>query len=385
MAKEFYLDNSATTPISPAALERYTELSLSTYGNPSSLHGKGKEAEDVVKSARRTLSGILGEGCTVFTGSGTESNNLAIFGRAYAKERYRGGKILTTDGEHSSVNAPLEKLRGEGYKIAYIPTKGGVVDLDALRKEADSSVILATFMLVNNETGALYDIAAASRILRANSPGAVLHCDTTQAFGKVPFTAKALGADMITVSSHKIRGPKGVGALWISNALVKEKGVSPQILGGGQEFGFRSGTVNVPGIGAFAVAMAECKQSLANNHARFMEIREYALAQLAEKCPEIRPNLPPVAAPHILNITLPSVKSETMLHHLSGRGIYVSGGSACASHGKGVSLALLAFGLSEKEADCSLRISFGAQTEKEDIDALATALLEGLSHLARMR
>lgn len=388
--KMIYLDNSATTRISDRALEKYNEVSRDCYGNPSSLHTFGFDAERELKGARRVICDSLGakDATVVFTASGSEANNLAITGRATAKERYKkGAKIITTEGEHASVLQPLEKLAELGYKIAYVPTRVGKIDLETLEKEMTPDVILVTAMMVNNETGALYDIKSVSRIMKAHSPEAILHVDATQSYMKVPMSMRTLGADMITLSSHKIEGPKGVGALVIDPDVIKKRGVSPIIHGGGQEGGLRSGTENVPGIAAFGAAVSEGAKSLAKNAQKMLELREYLIEKLTRvpTLQEISPTLPESHAPHILNITLPSIKSETMLHFLSSEGILVSSGSACSSNSHHVSGALTAYGRSEREADCSIRISFSHRNTKEDVDALCDALVRGLARLARIR
>ncbi len=383
-----YLDNSATTKICDEALETYLRVSTERFGNPSSLHTLGMDAENVLRDSRKTILKTLGvkDGTLVFTASGSEGNNLAIFGRAYAKERFAHGKILTTDGEHASVGSPLEKLAEEGFRIVKIPTRGGILDMDRLREELTPDVILVTMMAVNNETGAHYDLSAVKREMTARCPDALLHADATQAYLKVPVSPKILGADLITISSHKIEGPKGVGALYISDAVVKNRGLSPQILGGGQEGGFRSGTENVPGIAAFATAALIGFSHLSERAERMNTLRQRTLAGVFAD-PElsaVSPTLPPKHAPHILNITLPGIKSETMLHFLSAEGICVSSGSACSSHHPGVSSALVAFGRTEAEADCSIRISFSHRNTEEDVDALLAALKSGLGKLARI-
>ena len=386
--KEIYLDNSATTPISEVALEKYIEVSRMHFGNPSSLHSLGVVAEGEVKEARAKIARALGasEGELLFTASGSEANNLAILGRAHAKERYRRGtKIITTKGEHSSVREPLKKLADEGYTIVEISTRGGMVDLEMLESELQNGVcILVTMMLVNNETGALYDLARVSALMRKYQKDAVLHVDATQAFMKVPFSPKTLGADLITISAHKVEGPKGVGALYVSDFIRKTKGLSPVLYGGGQESGFRPGTENVPGICAFGEAVNLSRGELGRRATLISALREKLIVMLRERTPEIQITLPPKSAPHILNITLPSIKSETMLHYLSHEGIYVSSGSACSSNGAHhPSSALLAYGHSEKMADASMRISLSHHNTEEDLEALLSALETGLSTLAR--
>ena len=386
--REIYLDNSASTKISEEALKKYIEVSRTVYGNPSSLHNLGFLAEKELKYAREILLSSLSakNSSVVFTASGSEANNLAILGRAFSKERYkRGTKIITTQGEHASVHATLSHLESLGFKLVSIPTINGELDFDALQRELDSSVILVTMMMVNNETGALYDTARVSKLMKLKSPEAFLHIDATQSFMKLKFTKASIGADMISVSSHKIEGPKGVGALIIDDKVIKARGLAPVIYGGGQEGGLRSGTENVPGIAAFAEAVRIAAEGLSQNFEKLNSLREYFLERLNEdSLREISPTLPKLHAPHIINITLPKIKSETMLHYLSSLGIFVSSGSACSSNSKSISGALLAFGRSEKEADSSLRISFGVQNTKEDVDALCEALISGLSKLARI-
>lgn len=385
-----YLDNSATTKICDEALERYTEVSRECFGNPSSLHSAGYLAEKTVTEARKAILASLGaRGAElIFTSSGSEANNLAIFGRAFAKERFRrGGKIITSEGEHASVSAPIAELERQGFKVARIPTKGGKLDTGALGRELSSDVILVSVMMVNNETGALYDIEGLSRLMRERSREAVLHIDATQSFMKCPLSMQRLGADMITVSSHKIEGPKGIGALAVSDAIIKSRGLSPMILGGGQEFGMRSGTENVPAIAAFAEAVRIANASLSERAKKMEGLRQRLIENLTRppRLSEISITNPENHAPHILNITLPGIKSETMLHYLSSLGIFVSSGSACSSNSAHVSSALLAYGRSEREADCSIRVSFSHRNTEDEIDELTRALDLGLQKLARIR
>ncbi len=387
---EIYFDNSATTRISPEALRVFCEVSEEHYGNPSSRHSRGADAERLLDDARNAVREALGAtgGEVVFTAGGTEANNLAILGRLRAKPRFmRSGKILTTAGEHASVSHPIESLRNAGLTVAAIPTAGGVLDIDALRREATSDVCLVSMMLVNNESGALYDLAAAAKIVHAACPDAVFHVDATQAFLKIPFTVKSLGCDLMTVSSHKIRGPKGVGALWISPAVIKNRGIASVTLGGGQEGDLRSGTENVPGIAAFAAAVRDGLAAREETIAHLADLRAYLIdrVQHTPALAEVRVNLPPVAAPHIVSLTMPRIKSETMLHFLSSKGIYVSSGSACSSHDAHLSSAMLAFGLAEREADTTVRVSFGVTNTREEVDAFLAALADGVAHLIRTR
>ena len=384
-----YFDNSATTKICPEALKKYVSVTEETYGNPSSLHAMGFVAQKELDEARRHVRNSIDDKTAevIFTSSGTEANNLAITGRALSKERYRkGARIITTDSEHASVTAPLAELQKMGFDIVKIPTRGGKLDLDALKSAMTDKVILVTMMLVNNETGAAYDIKEVSKLMKAASPEAVLHVDATQAYLKLPFTKRSLGADMITVSSHKIEGPKGVGALIIDKNLIKTRGISPIVFGGGQEGGLRSGTENVPAIAAFGEAARIGYSSLRENAEATEALRAHLISRLTseDRFAALSLTLPEAHAPHILNVTLPSIKSETMLHFLSSRDFYVSSGSACSSNSHHTSSALVAYGRSAAEADTSIRISFSHNNTIDEIDAFLEALAEGLSRLARI-
>ncbi len=387
---DIYLDNSATTRICDAALRAYIETSEQHWGNPSSLHARGVEAEGMIRRVREEVRASIGAdaGEVVFCSGGTEANNLAILGRALSKPRFaKGGKILTTAGEHASVSHPIAHLANHGFRVVEIPTVGGVLDMDVLAREMTPDVILVSMMLVNNESGAVYDLAAVARLMKRVSPDGVLHVDATQAYMKIPFTVKSLGADMVTLSSHKIEGPKGVGALWISPDLIRTRGITPEILGGGQEAGLRSGTENVPGIVAFGAAVRYRRECAVQHRALYEELRTHLLTELTirEDLAEVRVNLPPAAAPHIISLTLPRIKSETMLHFLSSEGIYVSSGSACSSHDAHISSAMLSFGLAEREADCTIRVSLGTANTTDELDIFLDVLARGVKNLIRIR
>ena len=386
-----YLDNSATTKIRPEALKKYNEISENVYGNPSSLHEMGFLAEKELDRARDIIRATVADmRCeVVFTSSGTEANNLAIIGRALSKERYKNTKrkIITTLGEHSSVSAPISYLESLGFKCVAISTEGGRIDLDALMRELTDDVILVSVMMVNNETGALYDVREVSRLTHMRCPEAAVHVDATQGYMKVAFTKRSLGADMITISSHKIEGPKGVGALIIDEKLIKSKGVKALTLGGGQENDLRSGTENVPGACAFAEAARLAHAELGESVEYVSSLREYLIKKISadERLSGISITDPASHAPHILNITLPAIKSETMLHYLSSLGIYVSSGSACSSNSSHTSSALTAYGRTEREADSSIRISLSKRNTKEELDALIEGLASGIARLAKIR
>ncbi len=387
MKRDIYLDNSATTPLSAAAKAAISHMT-EVYGNPSSLHAAGQAAEKCVSVAREQLLAALGvrrgQGSFVFTSCGTEATALALVGTAYAKARREATRILTTDSEHPSVSRVLDRLAADGFEIVRIPTRGGVLDMDALSRALDKKIFLASFMLVNNETGARYDVKEVFRRVKAKYPDAITHCDAVQGFLKVPMTPAALGAELVTVSGHKLHAPKGVGGLYISASLLKAKKIVPFLLGGGQESGLRSGTENTIGIAAFGAAAKDMDARRAEIGERLSSLRAYAEDKLAAL--DVRINRPEGAyVPYIINLTLPQIKSETMLHHLSGDGIYVSSGSACSSHASHPSDTLLAFGLSAAEADCSLRISFSEYNTEADVDALCDSLAGGLARLVRIK
>ena len=390
MEKHIYFDNSATTKICPEALGKYIELSESCYGNPSSLHAYGYLAERELERSREIILDTLGakECKVIFTSSGSEANNLAILGRATAKERYsRGMKLITTEGEHASVTEPMEQLRKMRHGVAYIPTRGGEVDISTLERELTRDTVLVSVMMVNNETGAVYDLPRIARLVRERCPEALFHVDATQGYMKLPFTMRSIGADLLTVSSHKIEGPKGVGALIVPDSVIKSKGLSPIVFGGGQELGLRSGTQNLPAIAAFAEAARVEMLTLHSDIQKMNDLRALLIERLAEDglC-EIRPCLPKRYAPHILNLTLPGIKSETMLHFLSESGIFVSSGSACSSNGAShASPALIAYGHTPEEVDCSIRVSFSRHNTPDEVHALADRLTEGLSRLSRIK
>ncbi len=384
--ERIYLDNSATTPICASAREAMLEA-MECYGNPSSLHTLGQEAERLVKTAREQICAALGvrrgQGSVIFTSSGTEATSLALFGTAYAKARREANRILTTDSEHPATLEALACLERDGFEVVRIPTRGGALDMDALTEALDKKIFLASMMLVNNETGALYSLKQAFSMIKRKYPDAITHCDAIQGFMRVRFTPQSIGADLVSVSGHKIHAPKGVGALYVSQELIKAKKIAPFIRGGGQEGGMRSGTENVVGIAAFGAAADDMAQKREQVETTLGELYAYATEKLSAL--GLRVNLPSTHVSHIINVTLPSIKSETMLHYLSADGIFVSSGSACSSHSNKPSGSLIAFGLSPKEADCSIRISLSAYNTSDDIDALCASLESGLDRLVRIK
>ena len=386
--KQIYLDNSATTPLSTTAKEAMCEA-MELYGNPSSLHTMGKEAHDLVEKARKKVAASLGlrtslaAGQLTFTSCGSESDNLAILGTAYAKPRRKGGRVITTDSEHAGVESAMRALENDGFEVVRISTRGGELDLDQLENALNGRVFLVSMMAVNNETGAMYDVARAFTMAKAKDPNIVTHTDAVQAYLKCRLSPAAMSADLLTVSAHKIHGPKGVGALYASTEALKRRDFVPTLLGGGQENGFRSGTENVIGIVGFGAAAEEGYTKLSKTLPHLTDLRDYARERLSAL--PVKLNIPTgKCAPHIINLTLPDIRSETMLHALSADGIYISNGSACSSHSHTLSSALTAFGLTPAEIECSIRISLGVQNTKDDIDALITSLETAIARLVKI-
>lgn len=380
-----YLDNSATTAPSEGVIDAMTAAAR-CYGNPSSVHAAGLESAALLRSCRAEVAAAFGlrrsdDFHIIFTASGSEANNLAIRGTALAKKRRISNRIITTDSEHPSVANTAASLAAEGFEVVKIPTRGGALDMAALERELDSGALMVSLMLVNNETGARYDVERAFRMAHAKNPEIVTHCDAVQGFMRIKFTPASLGADLVSVSAHKIHGPKGVGALCIAPGMIRAKRLAPVIYGGGQEEGFRSGTENLIDIAGFARACTEARENAERDAAHMDELYRHALDVLPAA--GVRLNLPTNAAGHIVSLTLPGIRSETMLHFLSEKGIFVSAGSACSSHAHGPSGTLLAFGLSPADADRTLRVSFGSQNTVDDIDRLADALRDGIGRLVR--
>ena len=383
-----YLDNSATTEISAAAKRAMVDA-IEVYGNPSSRHAMGLEARKLIDRARGQVGYALGlpnpnPENLIFTSCGSEANDTAILGCLYSKEKRRQNKVITTDSEHPSVENVMQRLEKDGFEVVRLKTRGGVIDEAEFDKALDGNVAMVSLMLVNNETGAAYDVKKLFGIVKRRCPEAVTHCDAVQGFMKVPFTVKSLGADMISVSAHKIHGPKGVGALYISPEIIKMKKIVPYIIGGGQEGGYRSGTENIVGIVGFGAAAEQARADFAANVAKITALRDLCQGKAAEA--GARPNIPVGGrAPHVLSLTLPDIKSETMLNFLSAKGFCVSAGSACSSHSRHISSSLVGFGLSEADADSTIRVSFSEYNTDEQINGFCDALREGIDSLVRIK
>ena len=383
-----YFDNSATTALSAPARAKMIEA-MDSFGNPSSYHQLGRKSAAMLLEAREAIARSLGlrrltPGEIVFTSCGSEANTLALFGTAHAKARRTANRIVTTDSEHPAVENVMRELEREGFEVVRISTRGGALDMEQLDKALNDRVFMVSMMMVNNETGALYDLKTAFSLARARSPQVITHTDAVQGYLKCRFTPASIGADLVTISAHKIHGPKGVGALYINPALLKAKQIVPWLHGGGQENGLRSGTENIPGIAAFGAAVDALYPKLDEHIAHMSALREQLVSGLLALGIGVK-QPSGACAPHVVNLTLPNIKSEVMLHFLDARGICVSAGSACSTRSRHISSALLAFGATEREADCSLRVSLCADNTGEEVEALLEALSQGLSSLIRIR
>ena len=388
-----YFDNSATTAPCAEAVAAINSALSENWANPSSSHFAGVAAHRIIENARRQIALSIGmkrmtDGKLFFTSGGTEANNLAMFGAVYSKERpvksSSRGTVIVSDGEHASVSAAASKLEREGFRVYRIPTVGGKLDLDDLAKNVSRDVIFASVMRVNNETGAVYDVKSAFRIIKDASPGAVLHSDCVQAYMKMKLNPLDLGADMITLSAHKIFSAKGAGALYVSNEIIKTKKISPLFAGGGQEEGYRSGTESSPAIAGFGAAAEAGSRELDDRIAACCELGGYA-AEKISRVEGTRLNIPAERLPNILSLTVSGIKSETLLNYFSGNGICVSKSSACSAHSRDLSPALRAFGLSEEEIDSTIRLSFSHLNTKEEIDIFCDVLTNGVRTLAKIR
>ncbi len=374
-----YLDNSATTPVSPKAAAAATEMMCNIFGNPASVHNLGYEAERTVDSARKTLARALGaqKEEVFFTSGGTEGNNLAVLGGATALRR-SGNKVITTAVEHPSVLEAVKELQNRGFEAVYLSVdKQGVISLDDLEQAVDEKTVLISVMLVNNETGAIQPVEAIREIVRRKNAPALIHTDCVQAFGKHPFTVKSLGVDLLTVSGHKIHAPKGVGAIY----MRKGARILPQTYGGGQENGLRSGTVATSQIAALAAAVEEMPE-LTQAVAHAAKLQQRLLAGIAA-ISDVQINSPASGSPFILNLSVPGIPSEVMIRALEMEEVYVSGGSACAKGAR--SHVLAAQGVSPKAIDSALRVSFSHHTTSQEIDRFVSAFSAACRLLHRKR
>ena len=371
-----YLDNSATTKPCQKAKENMIKAIEDCWGNPSSLHSKGIDADMLLINSRRTLAKCLAcdEKEIYFTSGGTESNNIAVFGAAYAGRR-KGNKIITSAIEHPSVHKCFDKLAEEGFEVVKIRVDGkGMLDLDELEREVDEKTVLVSIMAVNNEVGTIEPFGEIKSIVRRKNSPALIHIDAVQAFGKLPLNVKKIGVDLMSISSHKIHGPKGVGALFIKNGTR----LSPRIFGGGQEKDIRPGTEPMPAIAGFAGAVEEL--NIKSSLEKMTALRDDFVNNL-RAIDGVIINSPDDALPYIVNVSLTGLRSETVLNLLSQMGIYVSSGSACAKGHK--SHVLTAMGLDNNIIDSSLRVSLSRFTAKEELDYFIEGIKKALNTIMK--
>lgn len=383
---EAYLDNSATTRCSDRACQLMVDLLTKDYGNPSSLHMKGIEAERFVETAKKKIAKTLrvSEKEIIFTSGGTESNNLAIIGAAMANRR-AGNHIITTSIEHASVENPMEFLKEQGFDITYLSVdENGIISLEELEEAVTEQTILVSMMQVNNEIGAIEPVAEAAELIKKKNPATLIHVDAIQSYGKMYIYPKKLGIDMLSVSGHKIHGPKGSGFLW-----VKEKTkLKPLILGGGQQKGMRSGTENVPAIAGLGEAAEEIYENLDEKRAYLYGLKQRFIDGIEKlEGTHVNGKTGEDSAPHIVSVSFEGIRSEVLLHSLEDRGIYVSSGSACSSNNhagkqKG-SKTLRNIHLKENLLDSTLRFSFSVHTTEEEIDYALEVLGELLPVLKK--
>ena len=380
------MDNSATTRCSDRACQLMVDLLTKDYGNPSSLHMKGIEAERFVETAKKKIAKTLrvSEKEIIFTSGGTESNNLAIIGAAMA-DRRAGNHIITTSIEHASVENPMEFLKEQGFEITYLSVdENGIISLEELEEAVMEQTILVSMMQVNNEIGAIEPVAEAAELIKKKNPATLIHVDAIQSYGKMYIYPKKLGIDMLSVSGHKIHGPKGSGFLW-----VREKTkLKPLILGGGQQKGMRSGTENVPAIAGLGEAAEEIYENLDEKRAHLYGLKQRFIDGIEKlEGTHVNGKTGEDSAPHIVSVSFEGIRSEVLLHSLEDRGIYVSSGSACSSNNhagkhKG-SKTLRNIHLKENLLDSTLRFSFSVHTTEEEIDYALEVLGELLPVLKK--
>ncbi|MDD6404680.1 MAG: cysteine desulfurase family protein [Clostridiales bacterium] len=377
---EAYFDNSATTPVYPEVRDLVVKLMEEDYGNPSSLHLKGVKAAGYIKDARERLARLMKVQPKeiVFTSGGTESNNMALIGGALANRR-AGNKIITTSVEHASVGSTVDFLKDMGFEVVRIGVDSrGLIDEQQLIDAVDDDTIIVSVMYVNNEIGAVMPIQDLVKRVKEKNPSVLIHVDAIQAFGKYTIYPGRMGIDMMSISSHKFHGPKGVGALYIRDRVK----VKPIIYGGGQQSGMRSGTENVPGIAGMVLAAEMTYNDLDAKVEHMRQLKEHLIGELTQ-IEDVYSNSGD--APHIASITFKGVRSEVMLHALEERGVYVSSGSACSSNKHSVSSTLKSIGLPQEKLESTLRFSFSPENTMDQVDYAVDCCKELLPVLRRYR
>ena len=372
---EVYLDNSSTTRCFDEVAQLTHKILCEHYGNPSSMHHKGVEAEQYVRDARETLAKILkvSEKEILFTSGGTESDNIALIGTAMANHR-RGRHLITTRIEHPAVLQPMAYLQNQGFEVTYLPVdKEGRIRLQDLERAIRQDTILVSIMHTNNEIGSIQPIAEPGALIKRCNPQTLFHVDAVQGFGKFRIYPKKMQIDMLSVSAHKIHGPKGIGFLYVREGAK----VNPIMYGGGQQKGMRSGTENVAGIAGMAMAAEMVYRDLDRDMEKMYGLREMLISG-ASRIEGIRVNGCPgrEGTAHIVSLSVPGVRSEVLLHALEERGIYVSAGSACAAHKPQPSATLKAIGVEKELLESTIRFSLSVFTTKEEIEYTVQALCE---------
>ena len=380
--REIYFDNAATTRVRPEVAELMMKVMTEDYGNPSARHVMGMKAENYIKTAREQIARTprVDPGEIYFTSGGTESNNLALIGTALARSR-RGKHIISTGIEHAAIYKPLDLLREQGFDITILPVdRQGHIDLSELSAAIRPDTILVSLMYVNNEIGSIEPIAEAGRIIKERNPECYFHTDTIQAYGKLRIRPKTEHIDMLSVSAHKIHGPKGTGFIYID----KHVRLHPLILGGGQERDMRSGTENVPGIAGMGLAAEMYYKEHEKIEAGMLSVRDRLIDRLSVmEGVKLNTEKGEGFAPHVVSASFAGVRAEVLLHALEQKGIYVSSGSACSSNHPAISGTLRSIGVDQDLLDSTLRFSFGIYSTPEEADLCADALEELLPQLRR--
>ena len=379
---EAYFDNSATTRVLDSVKDIVVKTMTEDYGNPAAKHRKGMEAEQYIREARKIIADSMKvqEKEILFTSGGSESNNMALIGTAWANQR-TGKHIISTAIEHPSVYNPLGVLEELGFEVTILPVDhDGHISLKELEEAIRPDTILVSTMYVNNEVGAVEPVEEISRVIKAKNPSALYHVDAIQAYGKYVIRPKKQGIDLLSVSSHKIHGPKGVGFLYIRSGVK----IKPRIYGGGQQAGMRSGTENVPGVAGFGAAVKEMYTDHAEKIQKLIGLKDYMTDRLGEiEGTVINSKKGEASAPQIVSVSFEGVRSEVLLHALEDKGIYVSSGSACSSNHPGISGTLKGIGVAQKLLDSTIRISFGIFNTKEEVDYTIDVLKELVPVLRR--
>ena len=379
---EAYFDNSATTRVLDSVKDIVVKTMTEDYGNPASKHRKGMEAEQYIREARKIIADSMKvqEKEILFTSGGSESNNMALICTAWANQR-AGKHIISTAIEHPSVYNPLGVLEELGFEVTILPVDhDGHISLKELEEAIRPDTILVSTMYVNNEVGAVEPVEEISRVIKAKNPSALYHVDAIQAYGKYVIRPKKQGIDLLSVSSHKIHGPKGVGFLYIRNGVK----IKPLIYGGGQQAGLRSGTENVPGVAGFGAAVKEMYTDHAEKIQKLIGLKDYMTDRLGEiEGTVINSKKGEASAPQIVSVSFEGVRSEVLLHALEDKGIYVSSGSACSSNHPGISGTLKGIGVAQKLLDSTIRISFSIFNTKEEVDYTIDVLKELVPVLRR--